>query len=135
MLDQGGIATIIGAIPEGAKVEIEGHAFVEERHIQGTNMGSNRFRIDIPRYIEFYRQGRLKLDEVVTKRIKLEQINQAIEDMKKGNVARSVIVFDRPNYGFWELIGNRTRVLGQSWSKIFIHTPVVARHDSSSQVS
>ena len=76
-------------------MEIEGHAFGEEKHIQGTNMGSNRFRIDMPRYVEFYRQGRLKLDEMVTKRIKLEQINQAIGDMKQGNVARSVIVFDQ----------------------------------------
>jgi S-(hydroxymethyl)glutathione dehydrogenase / alcohol dehydrogenase len=57
-------------------------------------MGSNRFRIDMPRYIEFYRQGRLKLDELVSQRLKLEQVNLAFEDMKQDNVARSVITFD-----------------------------------------
>ena len=57
-------------------------------------MGSNRFRIDMPRYIEFYLQGRLKLDELVTQRMKLEQVNEAFEDMKQGYVARTVITFD-----------------------------------------
>jgi S-(hydroxymethyl)glutathione dehydrogenase/alcohol dehydrogenase len=57
-------------------------------------MGSNRFRIDMPRYIEFYRQGRLKLDELVTQRMSLEGVNQAFDDMKQGHVARTVLVFD-----------------------------------------
>ena len=57
-------------------------------------MGSNHFRTDMPRYIEFYLQGRLKLDELVSQRLKLEQINDAFEDMKQGHVARSVITFD-----------------------------------------
>ena len=50
-------------------------------------MGSNRFRTDMPRYIEFYPQERLKLDELVSQHMKLEQLNE-------GNVARSVIMFD-----------------------------------------
>ena len=62
--------------------------------IQGSSMGSNRFRIDMPRYIELYLQGRLKLDELVSQHLKLEQINEGFEDMKEGNVARSVITFD-----------------------------------------
>ena len=56
-------------------------------------MGSNHFRTDMPRYIEFYRQGRLKLDQLVSQRLKLEQINEAFDDMLQGNVARSVITF------------------------------------------
>jgi S-(hydroxymethyl)glutathione dehydrogenase/alcohol dehydrogenase len=46
------------------------------------------------RYIEFYRQGRLKLDEMVSQRLPLEQVNKAFEDMKQGHVARSAIKFD-----------------------------------------
>ena len=57
-------------------------------------MGSNRFRTDMPKYIEFYKQGRLKLDELVSQHLKLDQLNQAFADMKSGNVARSVITFD-----------------------------------------
>ena len=57
-------------------------------------MGSNRFRTDMPKYIEFYKQGRLKLDELVSQRLTLDQLNQAFSDMKSGSVARSVITFD-----------------------------------------
>ena len=95
MLRPGGAATIIGMIPEGVKIEIDGGSFLRrERRIQGSSMGSNRFRTDMPRYIEFYRQGRLKLDELVSQQLRLAQINEAFADMKGGNVARSVIVFD-----------------------------------------
>ncbi len=93
MLRAGGTATIIGMIPQGTKIELDGASFLRERRIQGSSMGSNRFRVDMPKYIEFYRQGRLKLDELVSQRLKLDQINDAFEDMKEGNVARSVITF------------------------------------------
>ncbi len=95
MLRPGGTATVIGLIPDGTKIELDAGTFLRrERRIQGSTMGSNHFRTDMPRYIEFYRQGRLKLDELVTQRLKLEQINEAFEDMKEGHVARSVITFD-----------------------------------------
>jgi len=56
-------------------------------------MGSNRFRVDIPRYLEFYRQGRLLLDEMVTRRGRLDDINEAFRAMKAGEVARTVLLF------------------------------------------
>jgi S-(hydroxymethyl)glutathione dehydrogenase/alcohol dehydrogenase len=95
MLRPGGAATIIGMIPEGTKIEIDAGTFLRrDRKLQGSSMGSNQFRIDMPRYIEFYRQGRLKLDEMVSQHMKLEQLNQAFEDMKQGGVARTVVMFD-----------------------------------------
>lgn len=94
MLRPGGTATIIGMIPVGDSLELPGHAFLAERKIQGSMMGSNRFRVDMPRYIDLYLQGRLKLDELVSERIVLEGINQGFEAMKRGDVARSVIVFE-----------------------------------------
>jgi S-(hydroxymethyl)glutathione dehydrogenase/alcohol dehydrogenase len=57
-------------------------------------MGSNRFRTDIPRYLDFYRQGRLLLDEMVTRRGRLDEINDAFRAMKAGEVARTVLTFD-----------------------------------------
>ena len=48
----------------------------------------------MPRYIDFYMQGRLKLDELVSQHIQLEDINEAFVEMKKGEIARSVIMFD-----------------------------------------
>jgi S-(hydroxymethyl)glutathione dehydrogenase/alcohol dehydrogenase len=65
-----------------------------EKRLQGSNMGSNRFRVDMPRYIDLYLQGRLKLDELVSQRITLDEVNDGFEAMKSGTVARSVIVFD-----------------------------------------
>jgi S-(hydroxymethyl)glutathione dehydrogenase/alcohol dehydrogenase len=93
MLARGGTATIIGMIPEGQTIELEGRRLLGERRIQGSSMGSNRFRIDMPRYLTWYRQGRLKLDELVTQRLPLSEINRAFDDMTAGRVARSVITF------------------------------------------
>jgi S-(hydroxymethyl)glutathione dehydrogenase/alcohol dehydrogenase len=58
-------------------------------------MGSNRFRTDMPRLIDFYQQGRLHLDDLVSGRLKLEQINEGFDALKKRGVARNVIVFDQ----------------------------------------
>jgi S-(hydroxymethyl)glutathione dehydrogenase/alcohol dehydrogenase len=57
-------------------------------------MGSNRFPIDMPRLVDFYMAGKLKLDEMISQRIKLADINGAFEELKRGEVARSVIMFD-----------------------------------------
>ena len=94
ILRAGGTATIIGMIPQGTKIELDGSAFLRERRIQGSSMGSNHFRVDMPRYVDFYLQGRLKLDELVTRRLKLEEVNEAFQYMKEGSVARSVLVFE-----------------------------------------
>jgi Zn-dependent alcohol dehydrogenase len=77
----------------GTKIEIHGADLLAERKIQGSNMGSNRFRIDMPRYIDLYMQGRLKLDELVSARIKLDDINEGFGSMKSGAIARNVIIF------------------------------------------
>ena len=94
MLRRGGTATVIGMIPPGVKIELNGVDLLSEKRIQGSYMGSNRFPVDMPRYVDFYLSGRLKLDEMISARIPLEQVNQAFEDMKRGELARSVIVFD-----------------------------------------
>jgi S-(hydroxymethyl)glutathione dehydrogenase/alcohol dehydrogenase len=93
MLRKGGTATIIGMIPEGQKIELPGSEFLDEKKIQGSNMGSNRFRVDMPRYVDLYMSGRLKLDELVSARIGLDEINQGFDAMRRGDVARSVIAF------------------------------------------
>lgn len=90
----GGTATVIGMIPVGQKIELDGPSFLREKKIQGCSMGSNRFKVDMPRYIEFYRQGRLKLDEMITRRGKLEDVNEAFRAMKAGEVARTVLMFE-----------------------------------------
>ena len=94
ILRAGGTATIIGMIPQGVKIELDGASFLRERRIQGSSMGSNHFRVDMPRYVDFYLQGRLKLDELFSRRLTLEDVNEAFKYMKEGSVARSVMMFD-----------------------------------------
>ena len=94
MLRAGGTATVIGMIPIGQNVELPGVSVLAERRIQGSNMGSNRFRVDMPRYVDLYLEGRLKLDELVSARISLDEVNEGFENMKAGSIARSVITFD-----------------------------------------
>lgn len=93
MLRSGGTATVIGMIPIGQTVDLPGYMFLGEKRIQGSNMGSNRFRTDMPRYVDMYLNGKLKLDELVSARRPLEEINEAFTAMKGGEVARSVIIF------------------------------------------
>ena len=93
MLRHGGQATVIGMIPLGTTVEIHGVELLYEKKLTGSNMGSNQFRTDMPRFVDMYLDGRLKLDEMVSKTIALEDINEGFEDMKSGTVARSVIEF------------------------------------------
>ena len=71
MLSAGGTATIVGMVPFGQKIELHGFDFLRERKIQGSSMGSNRFRVDMPRLIEFYQQRKLHLDDWISDRIKL----------------------------------------------------------------
>jgi S-(hydroxymethyl)glutathione dehydrogenase/alcohol dehydrogenase len=93
MLAVGGTATIVGMVPFGEKIELHGADFLRERKIQGSSMGSNRFRVDMPRMIELYLQGRLHLDDWISDRIELNEINQGFKAMKEGKVIRSVIDF------------------------------------------
>ncbi|MFJ3259505.1 Zn-dependent alcohol dehydrogenase [Pseudomonas sp. NPDC086581] len=95
MLARGGSATVIGMIKPGLKIEVDPFQLLNERRLQGSLMGSNRFPVDLPRLVDFYLQGRLKLDEMISQRIRLEQINEAFDELRRGELARSVIVFDQ----------------------------------------
>ena len=94
MLRAGGTATVIGMIPPGQMVSLHGVDFLSEKKIQGSFMGSNRFRVDMPRFIDFYLQGKLHLDDLISNRIALTDINEGMEALKTGEIARSVIMFD-----------------------------------------
>ena len=94
MLRRGGTANIIGMIPIGQSITIPGAAFLGEKKLQGSLMGSNRFPVDMPRLVDMYMAGKLKLDQMISQRIKLGEVNEGFADMKRGELARSVIVFN-----------------------------------------
>jgi len=94
MTRKGGTIVMIGVVPAGTNVELPGADLVlREKTILGCMMGSNRFRIDMPRYLELYRRGLLRLDEMISARLPLERVNDAFEALRQGTAARSVIVF------------------------------------------
>lgn len=94
LIRKGGTATVIGLIPVGDMVRIPGALLSEEKTLQGSNMGSNAFRTDIPRYVQMYLDGRLNLDDMVTHRMSIEDINAGFDEMRTGQIARNLVVFD-----------------------------------------
>ena len=93
IIKRGGTATVIGMMPVGMRFELSGAEILGEKRIQGCAMGSNRFRTDMPRFVDFYMRGLLKLDLMISGRVRLEQINDAYAELKTGAIARNVIAF------------------------------------------
>ncbi|MEM7224931.1 MAG: Zn-dependent alcohol dehydrogenase [Pseudomonadota bacterium] len=94
LLRKGGTLVVVGMPPSGAMAQIEAVDFADNRHrIVGSKMGGTRLSLDIPKLVTLYQEGRLKLDELVTKRYPLEEINEAIASTKRAEALRNVIVF------------------------------------------
>jgi Zn-dependent alcohol dehydrogenase len=65
-----------------------------EKFLTGCYMGSTNLQLDVPKLVALYQGGKLKLDELITGRYPLEQINPAIEAVEKGEALRNVIMFE-----------------------------------------
>jgi len=95
MTGRGGTTVLVGVVPIQQLVPISAaDVTLSEKKITGSYMGSNRFRFDMPKYIDFYLDGRLRLDEMISSRIPLAEVNGAFDRMRKGEAARQVIVFE-----------------------------------------
>jgi NDMA-dependent alcohol dehydrogenase len=89
-----GMAVVVGVSPMTAEVSVPVMSLVyEERVLTGSVYGSSRPHIDIPKLIDLYRAGRLKLDELLTRTYPFDQINEAYAALERGEVARSVVSF------------------------------------------
>jgi S-(hydroxymethyl)glutathione dehydrogenase/alcohol dehydrogenase len=95
MTRKGGLAVLIGLLPADEQLVLPFTPFIAERRLMGCDMGSNRFKIDMPRLVELYLQGRINLDDMVTSRITLDQINDGFEAMRQGTGVRTVVEFGR----------------------------------------
>lgn len=93
ILRRGGTATILGMIAPGNNVSLPGPTFLTGKKIQGSLLGSTRFPIDMPRLVQMYLDGLLDLDTMVAERIRLEDVNDALAKLRKGDSVRSVIEF------------------------------------------
>ncbi|WP_066549473.1 MULTISPECIES: Zn-dependent alcohol dehydrogenase [unclassified Sphingomonas] len=93
ILRRGGTATILGMIAPGNSVSIPGPTFLTGKKLQGSLLGSTQFPIDLPRLVRMYLDGLLDLDTMVAETIALDQVNDALDKLRKGDSVRSVIRF------------------------------------------
>lgn len=95
MARPGGTVVMVGISPEGSELSLPANRVVrEERRLMGSFYGSARPHIDMPMILELYMAGKLKLDELVTHRFPLEQINRAVHSLESGEAIRPVIMYD-----------------------------------------
>ena len=90
----GGTAVMVGVPPTGAEIAVPGMDLFFDRTLMGTFYGAGNPRVDFPWLIDLYMDGRLKLDELVTKFRPLDEVNLAFDDMRAGVTARTVFTFD-----------------------------------------
>jgi S-(hydroxymethyl)glutathione dehydrogenase/alcohol dehydrogenase len=88
-----GQSVIIGVAPAGAEIATRPFQLVTGRVWKGSAFGGARGRTDVPRIVDWYMDGKLKIDELITHRLPLERINEGFELMKRGESIRSVIVY------------------------------------------
>ncbi|WP_171987837.1 zinc-binding dehydrogenase [Streptomyces sp. MP131-18] len=94
MLRMGGVCTVIGIVPKSTPITLKASALLAERRLQGSANGSNRFHLDVPRYLALYEQGRLKLDEMIGAAVPLAEIGRGIEATRERRHTRTVVSFD-----------------------------------------
>ena len=94
LMSKGGETIIVGMPPTGVTTTFDPSWLASDsQRIVGSKMGSAQVPVDIPQLVGLYRGGRLKLDELVTKRYPLEEINEAVAAVKRGEALRNVVVF------------------------------------------
>jgi len=89
-----GTAVMVGVQPSGQDVSVEGWHLLEDRALMGSFHGAARARVDFLWILDLYKQGKIMLDELISKYRPLDELNEAFDDMNQGRVARSVIVFE-----------------------------------------
>jgi S-(hydroxymethyl)glutathione dehydrogenase/alcohol dehydrogenase len=94
VIRRGGKAVVVGVArpADAASIRTMGMVF-EEKTLQGSYFGSCVPRVDFPRMLQLYMAGKLKLDELITRRYRIDEAPQAFADMESGKNARGVIVF------------------------------------------
>jgi Zn-dependent alcohol dehydrogenase len=90
-----GRVTVVGIPPKGTDIGIDPGHFIEEKTLAGCYLGSAHTAEDVPQLVELYRDGQLQLDEIISERIGLEDLDGGFEHMRAGEGARRILVFDR----------------------------------------
>lgn len=90
----GGTCVVIGIPPSGTTLTLEAHTIAaREKRLVGSLYGSASVKADFPRMVELYLSGKLKIDQLITHRYGIEDVNEAFRALAAGEVARGLIVF------------------------------------------
>jgi Zn-dependent alcohol dehydrogenase len=94
LMKRAGAVVLVGMPPSGVHATFDpGWLAADGQRILGSKMGSARLPVDVPKIVELYREGRLKLDELITERFPFEQINDALASARGGKALRNVVTF------------------------------------------
>jgi S-(hydroxymethyl)glutathione dehydrogenase/alcohol dehydrogenase len=94
LMKRNGATVLVGMPPSGVLATIDpGWLAADGQRILGSKMGSARPAIDVPKIVQLYREGRLKLDQLISGRYRLDSINEALASSRSGAAVRNVIVF------------------------------------------
>jgi len=94
-LNQGGTALLVGITPPDAKALLDTSLFIGNRTFKRTSGGDCKPDRDFPIFLRWFRDGKLKLNDLITNRYKLEQINDAVDDLEHGRIlGRGILTFD-----------------------------------------
>jgi S-(hydroxymethyl)glutathione dehydrogenase/alcohol dehydrogenase len=88
-----GTSIIIGVAPAGAEISTRPFQLVTGRQWKGSAFGGARGRTDVPKIVDWYMNGKIAIDELITHRLKLDDINEGFALMKRGESIRSVVVY------------------------------------------
>ncbi|MFA4835013.1 MAG: Zn-dependent alcohol dehydrogenase [Dehalococcoidia bacterium] len=89
----GGMVVLLGLPPQDAVMSIEAVQLMVGKTITFAPFGYTRFASDVPRFLNLYMAGKLPLDKLLTRTYKLDEINEAIDALEKGEVIRAAITF------------------------------------------
>jgi S-(hydroxymethyl)glutathione dehydrogenase/alcohol dehydrogenase len=88
-----GVATIIGVAGAGQEISTRPFQLVTGRVWKGTAFGGARGRTDVPKIVDWYMEGKINIDDLITHVLPLARINEAFDLMRQGDSIRSVITF------------------------------------------
>jgi Zn-dependent alcohol dehydrogenase len=92
-LRRGGVATAVGIVPVGSEMTVSaGDLVYMEKTLKGSYYGSTRPQADMPRLLQLYKAGKLPVDRLISRRYRLDQVNEAYDALLAGEVARSVLM-------------------------------------------
>jgi S-(hydroxymethyl)glutathione dehydrogenase/alcohol dehydrogenase len=89
--DGGGLCVLAGNLPHGEKISLDPFDLIRGKRIMGSWGGETRPDCDIPLYVDYYLSGKLNLEALLTHSYRLDETNQALEDLENGKIGRALI--------------------------------------------